>query len=282
MTASLAQSATLVSWWPAENNANDAGPSGNNGSTPNGISYVSGFDGQAFSFSGQQYVTINDNGNLDSSSLTIDGLFKFSQAPSGPLYSNNEYILINKYNGGNINGWILRMGNDLKPAFGIYRDAPHHSEFISSGDIGALVPIPLNSWVRITVTFDGTTATIFINGHFAGNGTLTGGYQPANSPLVIGGPSWSSGTRYMNGVADNVKIYNGALTATEIQNDIAPPDVISINTASDIDAKRTALIQYVWGVTNLPTRTDALHAMSRRGGRGRKPCRGLRPASTAP
>jgi len=81
--------------------------------------------------------------------------------------------------------------------------------------------LPLNTWSHLAMTYDGTTMRIYINGVQAGSGAVTGSAATSNSPLRIGGNSiWGE---YFRGLIDEVRIYNRALSATEIQVDMNTP-----------------------------------------------------------
>jgi prepilin-type N-terminal cleavage/methylation domain-containing protein len=86
---------------------------------------------------------------------------------------------------------------------------------------GSLSP---NTWSYVAMTFDGTTQTLYINGvvdststsvsgNLAGYGTLSG----AGSGFDIGNIVGLSGTRYLSGQVDDVRVYNRALSPAEIK-----------------------------------------------------------------
>src|SRR5260370_941746 len=77
----------LVSWWPAEGNANDM-QDGNNGTLVNGATFASGEVGQAFSFNGTDYVEIPDASNLDfgpNSPISI-AMWVFRTSSASPMH----------------------------------------------------------------------------------------------------------------------------------------------------------------------------------------------------
>ena len=49
--------------------------------------------------------------------------------------------------------------------------------------------LAINTWYYITGTFNGTTATLYINGTAVGTATLTSGYTTSTSPLILGAAS---------------------------------------------------------------------------------------------
>lgn len=90
-------------------------------------------------------------------------------------------------------------------------------------------PLPVNNWSHLALTYDGATLRLFVNGQQVDQSTLNGSLYDDGSPLRIGGNVvWQE---YFRGLIDEVRIYNRAQTATEIQTDmntpigeVAPPD----------------------------------------------------------
>lgn len=86
-----------------------------------------------------------------------------------------------------------------------------------------LVP---GQWQHIAATYNGTTATVYINGVSRGAGSFQFG-DAVDSMLNIGGNSFNAVPReWMNGYIDDVRIYNYALGAAVIEAmylDVAPP-----------------------------------------------------------
>lgn len=206
----------LVSWWPGEGNANDLNGA-NNGTLPNGASFSPGHTGQAFNFTGYgdslpgEYVSVEDDETLNSPEITVEGWFLLRQRPQGVrLGGTDQFVLASKYSG-NYQGWIIRVGNDLVPIFSVHRGAE-----INTAHVASSVPIELNTWVHIAASYDGATARIYVNGFETGSLPLPGGYAPYGGVLRIGMSSWWPGN-FMNGLADEISIYNHALSASEVQ-----------------------------------------------------------------
>lgn len=74
---------------------------------------------------------------------------------------------------------------------------------------------PLNEWIHVVGTYDGTTKKIYVNGKLKNSSSQTGVLgSPGGSP-VIGS---YQGTNYcMSGDISSIKIYNKALTAAEVK-----------------------------------------------------------------
>jgi hypothetical protein len=81
------------------------------------------------------------------------------------------------------------------------------------------IPLPVDTWVHITIVFNGTTATIYRNGVSSVSGAFTQGTK-TDAPVLIGASSMDTvmGLFYslFNGTLDDVQIYNYALTWNEV------------------------------------------------------------------
>ena len=81
--------------------------------------------------------------------------------------------------------------------------------------------LALNTWTHLAATYDGATLRLYVNGVQAGSRSLTGPIVTSNSPLRIGGNVlWGE---YFAGLIDEVRVYNRALTQTEVQSDMNTP-----------------------------------------------------------
>jgi hypothetical protein len=81
---------------------------------------------------------------------------------------------------------------------------------------------PLNTWTHLTATYDGAAQRLFVNGVQASTRAQTGAMRVSTGALRIGGNSlWND--EWFAGLIDEVRVYNRALTAAEIQADMARP-----------------------------------------------------------
>ncbi len=196
----------LVGWWRGEGNTSDV--TGNdNGTAPNGVAYGPGVAGEAFQFTGTAAtVSIPNNAALDTSTFSFGGWFELTQAPP----ANSEYYLASKYDG-NYHGWILRVSSTLVPTISLLA-SPSANANATSG-----VPLALNQWAYIAVTYDGTNVTLYINGVKEASASYSGAYAPSAGPLVLGGASWFAGG-YASARVDEFAYFNQALTAAQVQS----------------------------------------------------------------
>jgi Concanavalin A-like lectin/glucanases superfamily len=81
---------------------------------------------------------------------------------------------------------------------------------------------PVCIWTHEALTYDGTTLRLYINGVLAISQARTGTILAGGTnPLWIGGNSPHG--EYSQGLIDEVRIYNRALSQTEIQSDMNTP-----------------------------------------------------------
>ena len=82
-------------------------------------------------------------------------------------------------------------------------------------------PLTLNTWTHLAVSYDGATIRLYVNGVEVGSQALTGPIATSTGALRIGGNAvWGE---YFQGLIDEVRVYNRALSAGEIQLDMATP-----------------------------------------------------------
>jgi hypothetical protein len=94
--------------------------------------------------------------------------------------------------------------------------------YINTGasDIAAIAGanLALDTWTHVAVTYNGTAMQVFVNGALVRTTANAGAIVTSTGPLRIGGNSvWGE---YFAGTIDEVRVYNRALTAAEIQADM--------------------------------------------------------------
>ena len=104
--------------------------------------------------------------------------------------------------------------------------------------VQSLTPLSYNTWTHLAMTYDGAALRLFINGVQVDShpleGTIDNGTDPNGAyPTYIGGNPMPLGPQDrssdFNGMIDEVRIYNRALSQTEIQNDMLGPPIIGIS-----------------------------------------------------
>src|SRR5204863_1499266 len=81
--------------------------------------------------------------------------------------------------------------------------------------------LALNTWSHLATTYDGANLRIYVNGTQVATKAITGNLLTSTGVLRIGGNSvWGE---YFSGLIDELRVYNRALTATELQTDMTTP-----------------------------------------------------------
>jgi hypothetical protein len=116
---------------------------------------------------------------------------------------------VNRIYGGGVNtGYRMGIVNG-KPCFEIpLTDWSHH---LTASDT-----LPLSRWVHLAGTFDGKTMRIYVDGKECGSMDRPGPVRANNFDLCLG--NYAQGhDAHLNGLLDEVKLYDRALTPAEIQ-----------------------------------------------------------------
>src|SRR5581483_6715243 len=189
----------IVSWWQAEGDEHDVYGT-NSGATFGAVNFTNGIVGQAFSFDGQSgYIQVPDSPSLNfgsTSPMTVE-LWAYRTGSGSVMHFLGKRAI----NCGST--WEYQMAFD--PNSGLSFDG-------SGGGVFTGLQMPLNTWMHLAATFDGSTFRFYTNGVLAGTGSGTLG-PPNNAPLAIGS---SGGCLYFAGLIDEVAIYKRALSASEI------------------------------------------------------------------
>ena len=77
---------------------------------------------------------------------------------------------------------------------------------------------PVNAWTHLAMTYDGATLRLYVNGVLTASQARTGAIETNTSPVRIGGNSPYG--EFFQGLIDEVRVYNRALSQTEIQADM--------------------------------------------------------------
>ena len=88
-------------------------------------------------------------------------------------------------------------------------------------DARGVASLPLNTWTHLAATYDGTTLRLYVNGVQVGSRAVASPLLTSTGVLRIGGNSvWGE---FFAGRIDEVRLYNRALAAAEIQADMNAP-----------------------------------------------------------
>ncbi len=201
----------MVAYYPFANNANDMSGKSNHGIPNNGVDFNTHF-ATFGGFDGRGQIKVNNSQSLNfSDGFTIslffvlyskwgmDGWGNFSEESSQCLFAKN----------GDRNGLYASLNfnnnNECLIAF-------RHKSGI---DFTATIPdFPLHVWYHVCFTASTSALKIYVNGSLKGNYPLQGiSFAEANQrDLYFGFWGWYP----LDGAMDEIKIFNRALTRSEI------------------------------------------------------------------
>ena len=192
----------LVSWWPAEGNANDV-IGGNNGTLVGGAGFATGEVGQAFSFNGTSgYVSIPDSPSLDSftNSVTIELWLKVNR-----LTTNPDWV------------WIVTKGNSSwELQCTVYaKTVTFNASGTSNTSLNGNRNINDGQWHHVAGVYDGTNMFIYVDGTLDASQPSTGLIAQNSYPVEFG-QNAEAPRAIFNGSMDEVSLYHRALSASEI------------------------------------------------------------------
>jgi hypothetical protein len=166
--------------------------------------------------------------SLDNSA--IRAMFSSQNRSSG----RSGYAL---YHHANVEGFEVHMGDSTTVTMFLY---------------GAH-PVETGVWYHVVLTYDGTTATLYVDGEVGPDASASGNYNPnSNKPLTFG--QRTDGQWLNNGLLDEVAFYDYALSATQVRqhwSHIWTPAVITQQPVG-VSATEGATISLTAAATGIP------------------------------
>jgi hypothetical protein len=207
----------LVGYWSFEDGkltkATDFSGKGNTGTLTNmdsATDWVSGKAGKALDYDGaDDYLQISESATVSpTAAITVSQWIYPTAAGSaggdlGPIWK------------GNVASGVDQSYGFLWLASRIISFRIGSASGIDSLDaVGAL---PLDTWTHVVGVYTGTTKLIYINGVLSdSSATSITAIKDTSQDLYIGGTFATSNYRYFTGKIDETRIYNRALSATEV------------------------------------------------------------------
>lgn len=205
--------AELVCYWAGNGNALDSAGT-NNGTLTNGATYSAGTVGQAFSLDGSDdYVALpNATSNLvKNESGTITAWVKPSAV------GGNDIVVAF---GSNVDGQGIGLG--IFNNWGGIRIYHHTGAY----DWQTSTPVAANVWSFLAYTWDSTTETVYVNGEYK-ESRLRGSYfSYVPGYARIGDGFWGDPANLFPGLIDEVRVYNTALSGSEIAALVPEPSTL--------------------------------------------------------
>ena len=189
----------------------DASGLGNHGTIAGATWATNGRYGKALYFNGvSAWVTIPDASSLDlTTGMTLEA-WVYS-----PVTPENWRSVLVKEGSGNAPYYLYASSSNAR--------GPAGGGFIGGSDqiVYGGTSLQAKTWTHLAVTSDGTTQRLYVNGVQVASRAQSGTMPVSTGAMRIGGNSiWGE---YFKGRIDEVRVYNRALTASQIQADMNTP-----------------------------------------------------------
>jgi hypothetical protein len=205
----------LLSWWTFDGatigtTIQDYTGQGNNVYVGGGVStssvLIRGKIGQAVNFNGSSSYLTSPSSNLNiGGTFTIGGWIRATQA-RGDFRE------------------IISKGNKVTGHFEVYLQNGTGELRFYSPDINSNVAVTSGyiiddgKWHNFNITYDGATMTFYVDGVSVATRSVTGTVSSQTMVLDIGKQADTSGSSmFFNGSIDDLRVYNRALSAPEVQ-----------------------------------------------------------------
>jgi glucose/arabinose dehydrogenase/PKD repeat protein len=170
--------------------------------------------GKALSFDGvNDWVTVADSNLLDLTTGMTMMAWIFPTTHGTGVWRN---VLIKERTSGEVYNLYSNVDSNAPTVYTVLSAGPGVPQ-----DVRGTEQLPLNTWTHLGATYDGAVLRLYVNGTQVGSRPLSGALLTSGEVLRIGGNSvWGE---YFQGRIDEVRIYNRALAASEIQADMNTP-----------------------------------------------------------
>ena len=187
----------------------DVSGNGRNGTISGAVWTSAGRNGGALSFDGMNdLVTVADSSSLDlTSGMTLEAWVR-------PTSSGLWRTVVTKEQSGNLVYGVFSSSDTGQP-----------SGLVSVGPVQDVVRGPnaltSSTWTHLATTYDGAVLRLYVNGSQVATRNVSGAMPNSSQPLQIGGHNvWSE---WFQGQLDDLRVYNRALSASEIVTDMNTP-----------------------------------------------------------
>jgi len=202
--------ANLAGWWPLDEGSGsavlDASGKGNNGTLPNGGSWVTGVHNLALSVNGtSQYASVPSSTSLDiTGQITLAAWVRTTKVGTQNVIAKGLF--------GGTDGYELNLSSAAKPFLRLN----------GANRLDALTSYVPNTWTHVAATYDGITMKIYVNGVLDNSAATSITIKSNALALGIGGQSDGASARIFSGAIDDARVYDRALTASEIASLLNP------------------------------------------------------------
>lgn len=202
----------LVVYYPFNGNANDESVNGNHG-TVHGASLTKdrfGNENSAYYFDGvDDYLICKNNTSLNpSKAITLSAWVFPKKIVSGETGIVQKW----KAGGANVYSYSIELRSGI-PEFALSPAGGSGGGF-SYGVVTTQKSLPVNNWTYLTAVYDGSYMYLYIDGIKTAKNAYNKDIYNSPIDLLIGRSSWS---KTFEGIIDEVKIYDRALSESEVR-----------------------------------------------------------------
>jgi hypothetical protein len=190
--------------------AADSSGRGMTGTISGALHETAGRYGRALTFDGvNDWVTVADAAPLDlTTGMTLEAWVR-------PTVVSRWRTVLIKEQAGNLTYALYANTDANRPSANFFAGVER--------DVLGTAQLAANTWTHLATTYDGTNLRIYVNGVLVGTRAAPGPISTSAQPLRIGGNSiWPE---FFQGQIDEVRVYDRARTAAEVQTDMAQPVV---------------------------------------------------------
>ena len=203
----------LVSWWPGDGNAQDAEGS-NHGRAQGSLGFATGVVGQAFSFNGTDAsVNLGNSSDLRVSQddFTVTAWVRFNALPG-------DMSIVDKMSpaGANRDGWRLLKQRDNHFWFCFGRDSDNGCTSSGPTTVMSSTTASTNEWFHLAAVKSTSNISVYVNGTLEETKSLALFTDTHEANLLVGSNALEGA--YLNGLVDEIRLYNHALTDAEVRD----------------------------------------------------------------
>ncbi len=240
----------LVAHYKFDGNANDSSENGNHGTEHGTSSYIEGYKSKALVIDDDlDYISVDSNLSFQNN-ISYSGWFNFSSGATTTwhtfFHSNSMYCQATSTGLGvmyNKDTQIIRIYNASNNCYGI-RDIS--------------ISLPKNTWFNFSITYDGSTVKTYKDAVLIDSFSYTGTISDTTRFIIGANHNYNTQgalTYQWYGNIDEVRIYNRALSESDIQELITNPVCTSVEAGtvnSDLDIHMPSLnYQTLFGTQNI-------------------------------
>ena len=214
--------AGLVAHWSFDDcTAKDVSGNGNNGEIRGNPLCTAGVQGKSLKFNGVgDYIQVESSSSLNVLEKVSFGawvkLADITRNSDNNIILNKEGIPYELAIHDNQGGTTCFPDSIPAYNFSFYIDVMHENQQCGWADGGHNVP--KDEWVHLFVSYDGYAVKTYYNGYIMKTYSASGYIPPKDEPLLLAA-RWNGGipAAFLNGTLDDIRIYNRALSESEVK-----------------------------------------------------------------